>query len=50
MFQDIDTVTLPMRTNQIKCFLSNNGIRGFGDGLRGLVTLDKGFKNTDAAT
>ena len=30
----ISSVTLPMRTNQIKSFLSNNGIRGFGDGLR----------------
>ena len=30
----ISSVTLPMRTNQIKSFLSNNGIRGFGDGLK----------------
>ena len=29
----ISSVTLPMRTTQIKSFLSNNGIRGFGDGL-----------------
>ena len=30
----ISSVTLPMRTSQINSFLSNNGIRGFGDGLR----------------
>ena len=30
----ISSVTLPLRTNQIKSFLSNNGIRGFGDGLK----------------
>ena len=30
----ISSVTLPIRTNQIKSFLSNNGIRGFGDGLK----------------
>ena len=30
----ISSVTLPMRTNQIKSFLSNNGIRGFGNDFK----------------
>ena len=32
----ISSVTLPIRTTQIKSFLSNNGMRGFGDDLKSL--------------